>query len=118
MNIYSNEIKVEVEPIVRGTWVKSIGSWVKVTHIPSGLSATSHSEYSQHRNRQVAIDKLVIVLRERLPRIRKIYVPAFGRYAYWADEQPLSDRTLWDMDNLAAAQSWCYERNKKHGNDR
>lgn len=32
---------------------------IRVTHIPSGLTATCESQRSQHRNRQVAIDMIL-----------------------------------------------------------
>jgi protein subunit release factor A len=36
-----------------------VSSGVKVTHLPTGLVAICHTERSQHRNKNVAVDMLL-----------------------------------------------------------
>jgi protein subunit release factor A len=46
-------------------------SGVRLTHRPTGIVVTAREERSQHRNRQVALDRLRARLRERVRKRRE-----------------------------------------------
>lgn len=57
----AEDLRVEV---YRGAYVNKGETGVKVMHIPSGLSASSDTEKSRHRNKAVAIKRLREKLKE------------------------------------------------------
>lgn len=59
MEINPDDLRVEViRPSVGGQHVGSYPG-IKITHIPSGLTALCDTERSQHRNKQIAMDMIL-----------------------------------------------------------
>ena len=59
MDIPAEDLKVEcLRPFPGG---QQVGTWsgIRVTHLPSGLTAECKTERSQHRNRQIAMDMIL-----------------------------------------------------------
>ena len=59
MEINPDDLKVEVIRPTQGG--QHVGSYqgIKITHIPSGLTAMCDTERSQHRNKQIAMDMIL-----------------------------------------------------------
>ena len=45
-------------PLLKRGMIVGTSRGIKITHIPTGLSATSETEHSQHHNRDKALAKL------------------------------------------------------------
>lgn len=71
----SNEIKTECmrSSGPGGQHVNKVESAVRVTHIPSGLTAIAREERSQHLNKKLAMVRLEDMLREKEEKAKKNY---------------------------------------------
>lgn len=60
-DIPQDELEIECWPPRRrgGQHVGSGPNGIKITHLPSGLTAISENQRSQHRNRAVAMDMIL-----------------------------------------------------------
>lgn len=59
-----SDLKIETFPRqpTTGMMTGTIGSGVHITHIPSGIGVSSLSERSQHKNKEVALERLEFIL--------------------------------------------------------
>ncbi len=57
--IRHEDLRVEVLRRTTGGQHVGIDPGVRVTHLPSGLTAECETERSQHRNRQIALDMIL-----------------------------------------------------------
>ena len=63
MELDPKDIKLDVFYTEPRTWVgSSMGVGVRATHIPTGASATCDTHRSQHKNREIALQDLKIML--------------------------------------------------------
>ena len=63
MNINPADIKVDTFKAPNSSaWIRSNDVCVRVTHAPTGIYAESAEQRSQHANRAIAFDKLIILL--------------------------------------------------------
>lgn len=117
MKIEPNELRIDTyrQPGA-GSWCVAPDNGVKVTHIPTGLSAQSHEHRSQHRNRAEALNALQAKL-DALPRPRIFwtYYPK-SRRGYWrVSHMPKPyhhNRAAWE-----AAHSYVNQLNAKIGKE-
>jgi hypothetical protein len=64
--LYTEDIKVDTyalgPPPRSGSWAVSSKGGVRVTHVPTSLSASSETERSQHRDKEKAMEKLALLM--------------------------------------------------------
>lgn len=73
-----------------GQGVNTTDSAVRMTHVPTGITVVSRETRSQHRNRQICLQKLMQILKRRAqpPRVRKkTKVPRAARERRLADKR-------------------------------
>lgn len=92
----------------QGAWSSGRDNGVAILHIPSGIEASSHVDRSQHRNRAIAMEKLVKRLEDRAALAQSSHQPEDEAITVpWSD----ADINSMTMDLLGKwpsfeAQSW------------
>jgi len=96
MSLRSQDIKVEVLFTQLGGFALVSNNGIRVIHLPTGLSVESISERSQHRNRQVALEKLTKLMEENAMLTDKQILEVGRKYHY---------SSLWSVDFARAIEA-------------